>query len=420
MSEPIFTRPVLCDHNGNTRKEWYVFFTYTFNGTKYERKLREGINRIKNKKERISYGQGLAAARHEWLKAGWNPITDPKFQKRQIDTIETEAPPMTVTEAFEWALNKKIATVATKSAIDYKSMLQFTKDSAQKLNYHLLPITSFKRFNVLSLLERLCLDKKLSNHAYNKYKGYLFALCRILRQWEVLADNPAEDIPGRQVAESTKYQPLTEEEKKIVAETLQEYNHRYYVCALMTYHTGIRPKEVLALRIKDVHFSTRTIKIIPNAEEENTKTKKSRNVPIDDELLQMLMSLDLHLFPADYYIFGNERDPKYKAGSKGVGPTHPEFFKSSPYRLRRNMVSDIWKEVIIDGKGINKHLYALKHTGADDKIMAGVDMDALRSMYGHGDKQMTEIYAKGIREVYKNEIIKKSPSFVQAKVIKIA
>jgi len=44
--------------------------------------------------------------------------------------------------------------------------------------------------------------------------------------------------------------------------------------------------------------------------------------------------------------------------------------------------------------GIEKHQYALKHTGADDKILAGVPLEALRDLYGHSSKLMTEKYAR--------------------------
>lgn len=65
------------------------------------------------------------------------------------------------------------------------------------------------------------------------------------------------------------------------------------------------------------------------------------------------------------------------------------------------------------GLGINKHLYALKHTGADDKILAGIELDALRELYGHTSKLMTERYARKVKDIYRAQIVQKSPSFTQ-------
>lgn len=56
-------------------------------------------------------------------------------------------------------------------------------------------------------------------------------------------------------------------------------------------------------------------------------------------------------------------------------------------------------------------MYAMKHTGANEKILAGIDLDALRELYGHSSKLMTEKYAKVIKEVYRKQIMEKSPEF---------
>ena len=43
--------------------------------------------------------------------------------------------------------------------------------------------------------------------------------------------------------------------------------------------------------------------------------------------------------------------------------------------------------------------------------MAGMDLDALRELYGHTSKLMTEKYAKVIKEVYRKQIMENSPEF---------
>lgn len=76
-----------------------------------------------------------------------------------------------------------------------------------------------------------------------------------------------------------------------------------------------------------------------------------------------------------------------------------------------------WRKLVIEGLGIDCKMYSLKHKGADDKIKAGIDLDALRHLYGHGSKQMTEYYARGLREAYKQQIIRLAPS-ITAKALK--
>ncbi len=53
----------------------------------------------------------------------------------------------------------------------------------------------------------------------------------------------------------------------------------------------------------------------------------------------------------------------------------------------------------------------MKHTGCDDKILAGIDLDALKELYGHSSKYMTENYASVLKQVNRKKIVKLSPSF---------
>jgi hypothetical protein len=59
---------------------------------------------------------------------------------------------------------------------------------------------------------------------------------------------------------------------------------------------------------------------------------------------------------------------------------------------------------VITDLRINKHLYGAKHTGADAKILAGIESDALKEMYGHSSKLMTKKYISVLQEVYHNRL----------------
>jgi site-specific recombinase XerD len=43
--------------------------------------------------------------------------------------------------------------------------------------------------------------------------------------------------------------------------------------------------------------------------------------------------------------------------------------------------------------------------------LAGIDLDTLRELYGHTSKMMTMRYAKVVKEVYRKQILEKSPDF---------
>ena len=60
-------------------------------------------------------------------------------------------------------------------------------------------------------------------------------------------------------------------------------------------------------------------------------------------------------------------------------------------------------------KSVN--MYSNKYAGANAKILAVIDLDALRELYGHTSKLMTTKYATVVKEVYRKQIMENSPDF---------
>lgn len=409
-----YTKPVVCK-SGN---EYYVFFSFYHNGQKYDRKLREGINRIKNEKQRIAEAEALAEARHIWLQNGWNPVIDPKFEMRNANAAFSSTY-YNIPDALRFAVSKK--KLAKKTIRGYQNQVDHLCSAAHSIGLHLVLISDIKRAHVKALLETVAKERQLSNHGYNKYADTLRAMLSELMEWEFLEYNPASKISKRKVAESTKYATWTQDEKDKLTEALFLKHYRLFVLLQMIYHTGIRPKEILSLQIRSIHMDRREIHIEPDIERENSKTTKFRKVPINDHLYSFLRELRLYEYPENYYVFGSpynsgmgNRGAGSEKGNK-TGAMRSDYFLPSPNRIKRDTLTKLFKRIVKDELKIDKYMYALKHTGGDDKIIAGVDLDALRSMYGHSSKRMTEVYVKEISQVYKNEIISKSPEFSKKK-----
>ena len=98
-------------------------------------------------------------------------------------------------------------------------------------------------------------------------------------------------------------------------------------------------------------------------------------------------------------------------GNSGMKAENPEYLLPSNTHIKRDTATKLWKKIVMDTLGIQKYLYALKHTGADSKILAGIPIEALKDMYGHTSVLMTEKYARKIKEVHREKIIKSSPDF---------
>lgn len=188
---------------------------------------------------------------------------------------------------------------------------------------------------------------------------------------------------------------------------------------MVIYHTGMRPNEVLALKIKDINIKKDLITIVPDDQRDNSKTKNIREVPMSQELSLLIKEWLKHEHSDECYLFGSPFTPgRGNSGyhKAGRGANHPDYFKPSMTRISRDTVTKLWNTLIISNKelGIKKYLYASKHTGSDDKILAGIDVDALKDMYGHTSKYMTLTYITKLKEVHQQQIKNLAPAFVPA------
>ncbi|MBN8852200.1 MAG: tyrosine-type recombinase/integrase [Sphingobacteriales bacterium] len=425
MPAVTYTEPRLCDYKGDVTKPWFVYFDITNPVTNQtiSKQFRSGINYYHDTDERRKAGLALAKTWLKKLETGWNPwgLTDDPSPSSAVTALEK----LSFIGALEFALKSYKASSATIRA--YRTTVNDLKRAARSLSLHDVTAKDFRRQHVKLLLDCCLTSKNIpkgrqvwTNAAHNKNLTYLHALCEYLIEWEVLEYNPAHKIKPLPVAETEKYVPLTEKEKKDLYEFLVINHYKFFVYLMVLYHTGIRPKEILSLKIRDIDLTKPEIKIIPILEEENSKVKKIRYIPINNHLLPFLREMNLEEYSQDYYVFGSPfvsgKGNRGGGSSTGgvIGAARPEYFSPSPTRIKRDTVTKLWKSLIKEKLGIDKHQYAMKRTGGDDKILAGMELDELRELYGHGSKYMTEKYAKVVKEVYKKRIIENSPSFLPA------
>ena len=119
-----------------------------------------------------------------------------------------------------------------------------------------------------------------------------------------------------------------------------------------------------------------------------------------------------HKNAGSHFSVGLRRGMFLKAGSlRNPETSRSDYFKPSFTQVKRDTATKLWNKIVIKGMKIEKYMYAMKHTGADDKILAGISLDALRDMYGHTSKLMTEKYARKVKDIYREQIVMNSPSF---------
>lgn len=409
MMKANYTKPKIITANSN---DWYVYFRFFHLGKWHPRKYREDLNRIKDLGERKREAEALLEAREIWLAAGWNPVADPKFKARSFKASNSKKE-MFFNDAIDYAFSKK-THLKKKSIADYRNILGFIKTTAAASGFSYLQMSAIDRGILLDLLDECSRIRKFSNHAYNKHADCLRSMLTTLVDYRIIDVNPLRDLKDKEVPESNKYAPYTDSEKKQIADHLKKVHPRLFVVMSVIYHTGIRNKETLSLKVKDIDLNNRIITIAPDMDANNSKTNSVRRIPINSHLFFLLKAMKLEKYPGEFFAFGSPRiSPKNGgAGEKSINSMDQRYFTPSPVEVKRDTLTRLWEKLIIKGLGINKYLYAAKHTGADDKVDAGLELSEIQILFGHKSEAMTERYNKRKRENSANKsLLDKSPSF---------
>jgi integrase len=356
------------------------------------KKYKKGINYLKNVKEKEVFGNALARDLHEKLKKGWNPFVSEEVPDNDIYFAS----------ALEFALNEKKERLADKSFSTYKNSLVHILKAIKSLGLQYVKIQDVKRYHIRAVLKKVRSTRNLSNHARNKYLSQLSAIMSELLDHDIIEYNPCHKIKPLPVGESNANETATDREHKIIKQELETNHPNFYDFVVMLYHTGIRPKELLSIKLSMIDLENREINLPPNI----TKTRKNyRKVIICDELYLLLSKRKIITHPQNYYLFGSFR----KTGKGNIGK-HEDFIIGST-KIKRDTATKRWQKIVKKQLGINKNLYSYKAKGGDDKLKAGISLDSIRNQYGHSSKKMTEIYVKEITGFYKDEIIKNSTNF---------
>lgn len=366
-------------------KTWYVYFRY--NGQVV--KSTGDINREKNLRKRVFMGEALAAATLKKLESGWNPLVKELTQNKGKE--------YTLYQALEFALDKKRPSLADKTAKGYEGFLRFAKKGISELGVNELEISKVERSHVRTLMETMQNTRKWTNKAYNKYLGIFQVFLNELVEWDILKLNPARGMRHLKTEKTNPNRIPTDREIKLIKQQLLKKDYNFWVYVQSEFYTGIRPVELLRLTIGMVNKETREIHLPANI----TKTKTHRIVPVHDFLwYQIERYLNK---PDDFYLFGSNR-----ISGRGNEGKYIDFVPG-PTPLKRDTATKRWRRLVKDDLGIDVNLYAMKHYGATMLLKQGVPVDAIRHLFGHADKRMTEVYVKDIRGIYKDQLLSGMP-----------
>lgn len=227
------------------------------------------------------------------------------------------------------------------------------------------------------------MEDGLTAKSINRKLSSLSTFFKYLRRKEIIDRNPMAKV---QAPKSSKRLPSYVDNTKMdgllsdISRPEGFAQWRDYIVVSLLYHTGIRRAELLGIKVGDIDFGQRQIKVLG-------KGNKERLIPLNDQILEDLskyMDRATEEFGSvEYLILTN-------TGSKA----YP--------KLVYNTVNKILRKYNASEKA-SPHV--LRHTFATHLTTNGADINAIKELLGHANLSATQIYTHNnierLKDVYK-------------------
>lgn len=225
----------------------------------------------------------------------------------------------------------------------------------------------------------LLIETSISTRSVNRKLSTLKSYFKFLLKEDLIEKNPMQKIIA---PKSSKRLPVFIEQDSMDL-LLDEIGFgegysaaRDKIIIELFYATGMRLNELINIKISDINFTTKTIKIFG-------KRNKERLVPFGSEFyVNLLQYAELlkNEYPESAYFFVTNKGEK--------------LYEKFVYRLVNTYLSKVTT--------INKKSpHILRHTFATHMLNSGADLNAIKEILGHSNLSATQVYTHNTIEKLK-------------------
>ena len=214
-------------------------------------------------------------------------------------------------------------------------------------------------------------EEGISNRSVNRKISSLKAFYKFQVKTGAIPQSPL--LKHKTLKTPKKIQtPFSEKEVGLVlnhlpAETFEELRNRSMLELL--YSTGMRRAELISLKLRDVDFNSRQLKVLG-------KRNKERIIPMLNGVMKNLQDY----LEARKNIAEASNTPELLVTSKGV-----KLYESLVYRV----INSYFSEVSVK---LKKSPHILRHSFATHLLNQGANLNAVKELLGHSSLASTQVY----------------------------
>jgi integrase/recombinase XerC len=229
-------------------------------------------------------------------------------------------------------------------------------------------------------------DSGISNRTVNRKISSLKTYYKFLLKTGQIKENPLAKHKALKTSKKIQV-PFSENEIGSVMELLATENDfeglRDRLIVELFYSTGIRRAELINVKLSDVSFAQKTIKVLG-------KRNKERIIPL---LPTVLTTINEYL-PFRNQLQNIEDSDYLFLTQKGV-----KIYENLVYRIINSYFSKTSEKV-------KKSPHILRHSFATHLLNEGADINAVKELLGHSSLASTQVYTQNsiakLKEVYKS------------------
>lgn len=249
---------------------------------------------------------------------------------------------------------------------DLAEFLEFCVASFDMSNLNQVPYFVIRGW-VVSLSEN-----GLSNRSINRKIASLKAYYRFLQKIGAIVANPLNKHKALKTAKKVEI-PFSEQEMDSVLSAFVYINDfegkRDQLMIQLFYATGMRRAELINLKLGDVDFETKNIKVLG-------KRNKERIIP-------MLISLEPYFL--DYYEEREKIEGIEKSEYVFVSKSGAKIYETLVYRTINKYFNEVSSK-------LKKSPHVLRHTFATHLLNKGADLNSVKELLGHSSLASTQVY----------------------------
>lgn len=276
---------------------------------------------------------------------------------------------------------KFISYLSSERRLSQNTIISYSNDLDQfhfflNENFNITSQISEVSFHIVRSWVANLFENGVQPRSINRKISTLKSFFKYLEREELIDANPMLKVVG---PKASKNLPLfvKENEIKLLLEevTFDEgfIGKRDKLIIEIFYLTGMRLTELINIKLTDLDFHNKSIKVIG-------KRNKERIIPLSDSILTSIQSF-IYEFDLKEFLITNSKGNK--------------VYSKLVYRVVRKYLSKI--------TSINKKSpHILRHTFATHMLNNGADINAIKDLLGHSNLNATQVYTHNTVEKLKS------------------